>query len=1104
MTDTEKTQEQLLDELARLRQQVCELEQREEQCRQQKQAVQQQLIQEQIARSQAEHSLQAVVSELNALQKKHYFVEKLTEISSELLYLFDAIEQHNVYLNARSLDLLGYSPEMVLAMGSDFIAQIMHPDDLVKMPAHFEQLTRSSDESFVELEYRMLHADGEWRWFSSRNTVFSRTADGNVHQILGAAQDITDRKTIEAELQESRSLFDSFMRHAPIAAYIKDEDGRYLYIKPLIEQLRRFDAGGLVGKTDFDFFPADVAEQLGANDRVVLANGRAVQVPETIEIDGEERYFMSFKFPFQAASGQQVLAGISIDITDLQQVQIALRESQLLYQTLAEAMPNHVWTLTADGELAYVNQRWRESFGITTEQVNQAGWQIFTHPDDLPRCFEDWEKMLAGDAIGQGEYRHRMADGSYRWFLSRAVMIKDEQGNLLQCIGTSTDIDDRKRMEDALRESQALYQTLAEALPSLVWTLTPNGTLDYANQRWREALGVTIKQVNQAGWDLIVHPDDLPCIREDWAQIRAGATVTEREYRHRMADGSYRWFLARMLVIRNEQGQLLQLVGASTDIDQRKRIEDALRSSEERLALASQAAKVGTFEWNIQTNEILWTAEEEALYGLPPGSFGGQFENWQQAVHPDDRDRAEQDVFAAVANRTDLNTEFRVIHPDGSLHWLTAKGRVFYDAENRPLRMVGMNEDISDRKQLEVEREQLLHQLEASLGQFEAVINSMSEGLVVSDAEGNVLLFNPAALVLHEYESVEQVKRHLHEFSDTFELRDLQGHFIPLEEWPLAAVLKGKTYRDYELQICHLNTDTRWIGSYSGTPVYDKQGQMLLAILTMHDITDRKQAEVERLQLLEQERKAREQAEAANRIKDEFLAVLSHELRTPLNPILGWAKLLRTRKLDSKAADRALETIERNAKLQAQLVEDLLDVSRILQGKVRLDACPISLVRPIEAALETVRLSAEAKGIQIQMRLGSEVGLVNGDANRLQQVVWNLLSNAIKFTPSGGRVEVRLEQIGSSAQIQVSDTGQGISPDFLPYVFEYFCQADSSATRQFGGLGLGLAIVGHLVELHGGTVKAESPGHGMGATFTVQLPLIMSAQSFKPFSLPEE
>ncbi|MDZ7954836.1 AAA family ATPase [Nostoc sp. DedQUE09] len=247
---------------------------------------------------------------------------------------------------------------------------------------------------------------------------------------------------------------------------------------------------------------------------------------------------------------------------------------------------------------------------------------------------------------------------------------------------------------------------------------------------------------------------------------------------------------------------------------------------------------------------------------------------------------------------------------------------------------------------------------------------------------------------------------------------------------------------------------------------------------------------IARAHLYEAELTARSAAESANRIKDEFLAVLSHELRTPLNPILGWAKLMRTRKLDQATSDRALETIERNAKLQTQLIEDLLDVSRILQGKLNLDFGRINLVSVIEAAIETVRLSAEAKSIQIQTILKSGVGDVLGDANRLQQVIWNILSNAIKFTSTGGQVKIKLEQVSSQVQICVTDTGKGIAPEFLPYVFDYFRQADGATTRKFGGLGLGLAIVRHLVELHGGTVQVKSLGEGQGAIFTVRLPCL--------------
>jgi signal transduction histidine kinase/CheY-like chemotaxis protein len=245
----------------------------------------------------------------------------------------------------------------------------------------------------------------------------------------------------------------------------------------------------------------------------------------------------------------------------------------------------------------------------------------------------------------------------------------------------------------------------------------------------------------------------------------------------------------------------------------------------------------------------------------------------------------------------------------------------------------------------------------------------------------------------------------------------------------------------------------------------------------------------ERVRLLAAEKEARSEAEAANRSKDEFLATLSHELRTPLNAILGWAQLLRTGALPADEATQGLETIERNAKAQAQLIDDLLDLSRIISGKLRVESRPVDLVAVVEGALDSVRPAADAKGIRVVPVLDAHAGPVAGDAGRLQQVAWNLLSNAVKFTPRGGRVDVWLCATASDAELTVSDDGAGIQPEFLPRVFDRLRQADGSSTRRHGGLGLGLAIVRHLVELHGGTVSASSAGEGRGATFTVRLPL---------------
>jgi signal transduction histidine kinase/ActR/RegA family two-component response regulator len=261
------------------------------------------------------------------------------------------------------------------------------------------------------------------------------------------------------------------------------------------------------------------------------------------------------------------------------------------------------------------------------------------------------------------------------------------------------------------------------------------------------------------------------------------------------------------------------------------------------------------------------------------------------------------------------------------------------------------------------------------------------------------------------------------------------------------------------------------------------------------EIAERKQAEdalravkEELEQLLAREQMARAEAESANRMKDEFLATVSHELRTPLNAIIGWSHMLRTASLDKAMVARAIDTIERNAKSQAQLVEDILDVSRVVTGKLRLNIGPVDVASVINSAVDSVQLAADSKGIQLEITLDPSARHISGDSSRLQQVVWNLLSNAIKFTPSGGRVEVRLEHAGSDVQIKVSDTGQGVSPSFLPFIFDRFRQADGTSTRRHGGLGLGLAIVRHLVEFHGGTVSADSAGEGCGATFMIRLP----------------
>lgn len=365
--------------------------------------------------------------------------------------------------------------------------------------------------------------------------------------------------------------------------------------------------------------------------------------------------------------------------------------------------------------------------------------------------------------------------------------------------------------------------------------------------------------------------------------------------------------------------------------------------------------------------------------------------------------------------------------------------------------------------------------LHASVRQWQTTFDAITHGVALLNVAGEIRQCNAGFMRILGRSFQDLVGRRI---VDVWEIPPDRS-----QQHPFLRLLESQCRETAELR-----AGDRWF-YLTADPVIGEGGQFLGCVFLVADTTEHKRAEAERERLLAQAEAARVEAEAANRAKDEFLATLSHEMRAPLNAILMWVTLLRTGGLDAAAAARGLEIIERNAKAEAQLIIDLLDVSRIISGKLELDVRRIDLAPLIQAALDSVRPAIDAKGLTLDVAL-SNTGPVAGDVHRLQQVIANLFSNAIKFTPAGGRITVRAESTGSHARIVVGDTGQGISASFLPYVFDRFRQADGSAARSYAGLGLGLAIVRHLVELHQGTVRAESPGENLGATFTVELPLL--------------
>lgn len=368
---------------------------------------------------------------------------------------------------------------------------------------------------------------------------------------------------------------------------------------------------------------------------------------------------------------------------------------------------------------------------------------------------------------------------------------------------------------------------------------------------------------------------------------------------------------------------------------------------------------------------------------------------------------------------------------------------------------------------------------------FAAIVDSSDDAIISKDLNGIVTSWNPAAARIFGYSSEEMVGQPIHKLFPEDRLNE--------EDLILGRLRQGDRVDHFQTK--RLRKDGREIDvSLTISPIRDESGGIVGASKIARDITAAVELSKQRDELLESERTLRVAAEEAHRIKDEFLATLSHELRSPLMAIQGWAQILQTGDADSDTVRRAAEVITRNTSLQSRLIDELLDMNRILMGKVRLDVQMVDLCTIINASIDSIGPTAESKHIKVRSLLDPRAGTVRGDPVRLQQIVWNLLTNAIKFTPANGTVEIFLERVNSHVELSVVDTGVGIPSDFLPRVFERFSQVDSSSTRRHGGLGLGLAIVKHLVELHGGTVVAKSAGTNKGATFRVILPFPASVQ----------
>jgi PAS domain S-box-containing protein len=680
------------------------------------------------------------------------------------------------------------------------------------------------------------------------------------------------------------------------------------------------------------------------------------------------------------------------------------------------------------------------------------------------------------------------------------ALMHDKQNKITGILAVARDIREHRSLIHSLVGARTRFQELLEFAPDAVVLTNRDGQIMLVNSRTEKLFGFRREELIGHNVDLLLpellrgkfhqqtHLKDDSLLDLDEALLSSNPAETSEQVEFFLVDRHGREFLAEISrsQIETEDGTLI--MSMIRDITQRKGIAEALHESEERYRnVAETASDVIVTVDDLGIIQFVNSAVEK-VFGYRPTEVLGQD---LTALMPDYRqhlyEKRATDDLEIDPPVCRSGVELTGMHKDGREVPVEVAFSEFIKDGRRAI--TGIVRDITERKK----SEEMLQ--EATLVQH-AILDFAGYAIISTRPDGTIVTFNPAAERMLGYRGTEVVGSAIQEIIDdrdeVSERRRLFSEELGEEIEPGFEVLVAKARRNLpnEYEWTFIRKDgTRFPAMLSVTALRDSAGKITGFLGIASDITDRKRIEEGRAEVLRREQEARQVAEEASQLKDEFLAMITHELRAPLTAILGWAQMLRSGTLDRASAERALLTIERNVKSQAHLVEDLLDASRIATGKLSIEVRPVELMYIVEAAVDAVRPSVEAKNLRMQIVLEPWVGPFNGDVERLKQIVWNLLTNAIKFTPPGGLIEVRLERLENKALLIVSDTGQGIDPEFQPHIFDRFRQADSSYRRQQGGMGLGLAIVKHLVELHHGAIYAYSRGIGQGSDFMITLPL---------------
>ncbi|WP_413164326.1 PAS domain S-box protein [Capilliphycus salinus ALCB114379] len=1027
-----------------------------------------------------------------ALKEQQQELRLITDAVPALIAYVDRHQRFR-FVNRAYTSWFGHRSEKIIGL---HLAEFVGEDVYQYMQPYVESALAGEP---VMAEVWMPFKDGGPRYVR-RQYIPDIADNGTVKGFYALITDITNLKEAEVALRQSEQRYRSLVSILTSIVWTVDPEGQFIQPQPGWETYTGQSWSEHQNWGWLEAIHPEDRERVRAlwieardNKTFYQSEGRIWN-----GATGSYRYFEARGIPlFNSEGAIEEWVGTITDVDNRKRAEVALRQSEERFRQMAENVEDVFWIRdTEDNQILYVSPAYERIWSESCDRLyaNSSAWLEMIHPEDQERVRTSFFEQKLEDQLSL-EYRLLRSDGSIRWIRDRSFPIANEQGKVCRIAGIAEDITASKEVEAALRRSEQQFR-VAQELSLYAFTILKSvrdetgQIIDfecmYANPKAEVAL-------KRSGEDLVGQRllEILPGSHFNTNLFNRYVEVVETGQPHNIeilydADDIRGWF--HNMAVKLDDGVAVSF----NDISARKGAEEALRASE-------AAAKARAEELEILMEAVpaaIWIAQDRhchqmsanlsayELMRMSPGSIttatpidGQNRLPFKQQRNGKDIPPPELPMQKAGRTGQEVEAEMEFVFDSGDVSYVYGKAVPLRNELGQVRGVIGAFLDVTERKRAE---EALL----ASEERFRLATRAVT-GIVYDWDLRTDQVYRSEGLRDLIGMSPEDVPQDRDWWSERMHPEDRSV----VQPQMLSILANGEDRYSFEYRVRH--EDGRWINVWDrGYVIRDRQAQLVRVVGSTADISDRKQAEAEREQLLASERAAREEAEAANRIKDEFLAVLSHELRSPLNPILGWASMLQRQKVDDKILHQGLTTIERNVKLQVQLIDDLLDVSRILRGKLSLNRASVDLVVVILSAIETVRLAAQTKSIEIQTHLDREVGKVLGDAGRLQQIVWNLLSNAVKFSDSGGKVDVYLERVGTHAQIRVQDRGKGINPKFLPFVFEYFRQEDGTTTRKFGGLGLGLAIVRYITEMHGGTVQADSLGVGQGATFTVCLPLI--------------